>query len=382
MARRRGKEECRMSTKTPRRTDVKPPLLTMTRTTPTRLWNDSADPGELSAAIGWGAVGATANPVIALAALRANGPRWRERLSALAADHPRATESELGWLAVEELSVTAAALLEPAFDASGGRDGRLSIQTDPRLWRDADRLGEQAVHFDGLARDIVVKIPATSAGVTAIEEATARGISINATVSFTVSQALAVADAVERGLRRREEAGHDVAGMGPVCTIMVGRLDDWIKVAAEHDKVTIDPGYFEWAGVAAFKRAYALYVERGYRPRLLSAAFRNHMHWSQFVGGDVVISPPFAWQRRLNASGIDRVPRIEEPVAPHVVNALYRQVGEFRRAYEPDGLTVEEFDTFGATRRTMRQFLAAADDLDALVRDVLLPDPDKEGTAP
>ena len=269
----------------------------------------------------------------------------------------------------------------PAFRASAGRDGRLSIQTDPRLWRDAERLVAQAVHFDALAPNIIVKIPATSAGIVAIEEVTALGICINATVSFTVPQALAVGEAVERGLRRREAAGHDVSSMGPVCTIMVGRLDDWMKVAADKAGVMLDPGYFEWAGVAAFKRAYEIYLQRGYRTRLLSAAFRNHMHWSQLIGGDVVISPPFGWQKRLNASGIDPVARIDEPVAREVVDALYRQVPEFRRAYDPDGLTVEEFDGFGATRRTMRQFLTAAADLDALVRDVLLPDPDKERTA-
>jgi transaldolase len=165
--------------------------------------------------------------------------------------------------------------------------------------------------------------------------------------------------------------------MGPVCTIMVGRLDDWLKVAAEKAGVTLDPGYFEWAGVAAFKHAYRLYQERGYRTRLLSAAFRNHMHWSQLIGGEIVISPPFAWQKRLNASGIAAVPRIDDPVAPEVVETLYRQVEEFRRAYDPEGLTVPAFDSFGATRRTLRQFLTAAADLDALVRDVLLPDPDK-----
>jgi transaldolase len=371
-----------MSAAAPAPAQVEPPLLTMSRTTATKLWNDSADPTELSASIRWGAVGATATPVYALAAVGADASRWRSRLAELAAGHPAATESEIGWLAVEELSVAAAALLEPAFRASGGRDGRLSIQTDPRLWRDPHRLVEQAVHFDGLAPNVLVKIPATSAGIAAIEEVTARGISINATVSFTVPQALAVGDAVERGLRRREAAGHDVSGMGPVCTIMVGRLDDWMKVSAEKAGVTLDPGYFEWAGVATFKRAYRLYGERGYRARLLSAAFRNHMHWSQFVGGDVVISPPFGWQQRLNRSGIDPVPRIDDPVAPDVLDALYRHVDEFRRAYEPDGLSVDDFDTFGATRRTLRQFLAAAADLDALVRDVLLPDPDKERTAP
>ena len=352
------------------------PLLRMSQSTPTRLWNDSATPSELSAAIGWGAVGATCNPVIALAVLRADGPRWRSRIAELAAAHPTATESELGWLAVEELSVAAAALLVPAFHDSKGRDGRLSIQTDPRFWRDPQRLIEQAVHFDGLAPNVIVKIPATSAGIEAIEEVTARGISINATVSFTVPQALAVGEAVERGLRRREAAGQDVSSMGPVCTIMVGRLDDWLKVAAEKAGVTLDPGYFEWAGVAAFKHAYRLYQERGYRTRLLSAAFRNHMHWSQLIGGEIVISPPFAWQKRLNASGIAAVPRIDDPVAPKVVEALYRQVEEFRRAYDPDGLTVAEFDTYGATVRTLRGFIGSYADLLATIRDLMLPNPD------
>ena len=94
--------------------------------------------------------------------------------------------------------------------------------------------------------------------------------------------------------------------MGPVCTLMVGRLDDWLKVQMEKEQLSVDPGYLEWAGVAVFKKAYQIYQERGYRLRLLSAAFRNHMHWSEFIGGDVVISPPCGWQKRYNASDIDR----------------------------------------------------------------------------
>jgi transaldolase len=351
------------------------PLLRMARETPTCLWNDSADPAELSAAMSWGAVGATCNPVIALAAIKADLATWRPRIAALAAQRPTASEDELGWALVEELSVAAAQLLEPLFADHAGRNGRLSIQTDPRLHRDTAGLVEQAVAFDALAPNMIVKIPATSAGIAAMDEATYRGVSINATVSFTVPQALAVAEAIESGLRRRDAEGLDTASMGPVCTIMVGRLDDWMKVSAEQTGVVLDPGYFEWAGVAAFKRAYGIFRERGYRTRLLSAAFRNHLHWSELVGGDVVISPPFGWQRKLNASGIEPLPRIDVPVAPHVVDALYAALPEFRRAYDPDGMTVAEFDGFGATLRTLRQFLAANNDLEALVRDVVVPNP-------
>jgi transaldolase len=354
------------------------PLLRMARTTPTRLWNDSATSAELSAAIGWGAVGATCNPVIALAALRSDLPRWQQRIREYAGEHPAASESDIGWAMVKELSVEAAALLTDAFTEHAGRNRRLTVQTDPRLYRDADALVEQAVEFDALAPNVIVKIPATEIGIRAMEEATYRGVSINATVSFTVPQAVAVAEAIERGLERREAEGLDVSAMGPVCTIMVGRLDDWMKAVAKRDSIIVDPGVLEWAGVAVFKRAYALFQERGFRTRLLSAAFRNHMHWSQLVGGDVVISPPFDWQVKLNGSGIEPVPLIDEPVADAVLDTLYRQFPEFRRAYDPEGMSPAEFQDFGATRKTLRQFLASCAELEGLVRDVLLPDPEKK----
>jgi transaldolase len=350
------------------------PLLRMTQQTPTRLWNDSATPAELAAAIGWGAVGATCNPVIALAALRSDLPRWQERIRQYADEHTTASESEIGWAMVEELSIEAAGLLTDAFAEHQGRNGRLSVQTDPRLYRDADALVEQAMRFHALAPNVIVKIPATETGIRAMEEATYRGVSINATVSFTVPQAVAVAEAIERGLERREAEGLDVAAMGPVCTIMVGRLDDWLKIVVARDGLAIDPGVLDWAGVAVFKRAYQEFQQRGFRTRLLSAAFRNHRHWSELVGGDVVISPPFEWQERLNASGIEPHHRIDEPVDPEILAALH-EIADFRAAFEPDGMTSAEFEGFGATRRTLRQFLAACAELEGVVRDVLLPEP-------
>jgi transaldolase len=353
------------------------PLLQMTQTTPTCLWNDSAAIDELTDSIANGAVGATCNPVIAVAILKKEMTTWRPRILELVEQLPTASEDQLAWRLVEELSIRAAELLRPAFAAHQGKNGRLSIQTDPRLFRDTDAIVEQAVRFSGLAPNMIVKIPVTRAGIPAIEEATYRGVSINATVSFTLPQAVAVAEAVERGLRRREREGKPIAGMGPVCTVMVGRLDDWLKQIAERDGVTVDPGILEWAGVAVFKKAYQLYQQRGYRLRLLSAAFRNHMHWSELVGGDVVISPPHAWQVRLNRSGIAPVPRMDTPVDPRIVTELQERFPDFRRAYTEGGLSVDEFDAYGATRRTLRQFLGAVADLSALVRDFLVPNPDR-----
>ena len=222
----------------------KSPLFEMTQTTPTCLWNDSASIEEVAYSIEHGAVGATCNPVIVYSIIEKEMATWRKRIQALLQELPDSTEDEIAWKLIEELSVRAARMLEPIFEAHGGRNGRLSIQTDPRMFRSTRRIVDQAVAFSALAPNMIIKIPVTRAGIPAIEEATYQGISINATVCFTLSQCVAVAEAVERGLRRREAESKGISTMGPVCTIMVGRLDDWSKVLLEKNGVVVDPGCF------------------------------------------------------------------------------------------------------------------------------------------
>lgn len=350
------------------------PLLTAAQNTPTALWNDSSDLNELRRSISFGGVGATCNPVIAYTCIKSELGQWAPRIKQIAAENPTWGESEIGWQAVKDLSVEAAALLKPIFDEHRGRNGRLSVQTDPRFHRDAKALADQAVEFDGLAENIVVKIPATKVGLEAIEDATYRGVSINVTVSFSVPQAVRAAEAIERGLDRRAAEGHDISQMGPVVTIMVGRLDDWLKHVVARDNIFIDPSALEWAGIAAMKKAYAIFQERGFRSRVLAAAFRNVYHWAALVGGDLVVSPPFKWQEIINASDYEAVSRIDEPVRQEYLDEL-NKIEDFRRAYDVDGMTVEEFEDFGPTRKTLRQFLQADADLDALVRDIIVPAP-------
>jgi transaldolase len=186
------------------RQDLEP--LALTALTATDYWNDSCSIEDLTYAIERGATGATSNPTIVGEVLTREMPLWRDRLRALIDDNPAWTEDEVSWRLIEEMAVRAAELLMPVFEREHGLKGRLSIQTDPRLYRDAERIVAQAM----------------------IEEVTAAGVSINATVCFTVPQAIAVAEAVQRGLTRREADGGDTAAMTPVCTIMVGRLDDWM----------------------------------------------------------------------------------------------------------------------------------------------------------
>ena len=357
-------------------TAYKSPLHQMALTTPTDFWNDSCSVQELTAAIENGAVGATTNPTIVHYVLKKELHLWKDRIYQVIHNNPTWSEVEITWKVVEELAANGANLLYPVFEREKRKKGRISIQTNPQFYRNADAILEQALHFDTLAPNMQVKIPVTRAGIVAIEEATYRGVNINATVSFTVPQAIAVAEAVERGLRRREAEGKSVAEMSPISTTMVGRLDDWMHVLAKREDIAIDPGYLNWAGLACIKRIYNIFQERGYRARVLGAAIRHHMHWSELIGGDLSMTLPYEWQTQFNASDIEVIDRIQNPVEPHMVETMYRLIPDFRRAYEPDGLSIDEFDDYGATARTLRTFIGSYHDLMNLIRDFMVPNPD------
>jgi len=162
---------------------------------------------------------------------------------------------------------------------------------------------------------------------------------------------------------------------------MMGRIEDWLRVLVERDGLTVDPDALPWSGVAVFKRAYREFRERGFRARLLGAAIRHHYHWSELIGGDVVITMPSAWQRRFNASTLEVRPRMDDPVAPAIVGELSRHYPDFVRAFEPDALPAAEFDTFPPTARTLRAFIGSYHELLHQVTEAMIPNPDLRPSA-
>ena len=355
----------------------KSPLYKTVVTTQTDVWNDSCSVEELTYAIENGAVGATTNPVIVGNVLDKEMHLWKGRMKQMIQDMPEASEEDIAWKLNEEMAVKGSELLMPVFTREKGLKGRISIQTNVKNFRNAKAMVKQAEHFHGLAPNMQIKIPVTKAGIQAIEDATYRGVNITATVCFTVPQAIAVAEAVESGLSRRKNDGKDISGMSPVCAIMVGRTDDWIKVVANKENIITNPAYLEWCGVAVFKHAYEIFKEKGYRTRLLAAAYRNHLHWSEFIGGDVSLTIPYKWQKRFNASDIEVKERMDSPVDPEIIDELRRKFPDFVKAYAPNGLSIEEFEYYGATVRTLRGFIGGYERLLGIIRDFMLPDPDQ-----
>ncbi|NSW52257.1 MAG: transaldolase [Anaerolineae bacterium] len=345
--------------------------------TATDYWNDSCSIQELTFAIGQGAVGATTNPTIVVNVLKKEMHLWKERIHQMIEEQPTAPETEITWQLIEEMAVRGAQLLEPVFQREKGKKGRLSIQTNPALYRNPQGILDHALHFVTLAPNMQVKLPVTKAGLWAIEEATYQGVSINATVCFTVPQSIAVAEAVERGLNRRTAEGKTISDISPVCTIMVGRLDDWLKIVAKRDGIVLEnTEALNWAGIACFKNAHRIYQQKGYRARLLVAAYRHVGHFFELVGGNTVQTVPYEWQLQVNDTPIEIRERLTDPVDPSILESLMCHFPDFVRAYQPDGMGVEEFDTFGATLRTLRGFIASYHELQGVVREFMLPNPD------
>ena len=348
-------------------------LQEMAQTTDTDYWNDSCAVSELEYAIPKGAVGATTNPVIVLNVLKKEYDLWEDRILEIIKDNPTFDEDEVSWQLIEEMAVRGAGLLLPVFEKEKGLKGRISIQTNAKFYRDAKRMADQAVKFDRLAPNMQVKMPATAAGIEAMEEATYRGVNINATVCFTVPQAVAVGEAVERGLKRREAEGKDTKGMTPVCTIMVGRLDDWLKIVADKENISINPAYLEMAGVAAMKKAVQIFREKGFKTRMLAAAYRNQLHWSELIGGNIIHTIPFKWQKRYDNSTVVIKNTTDEPMDPKVIKELSEKFEDFRKAYDPYGMSHEDFENYGATKRTLKGFIAGYSQLVEIIRDLMIP---------
>ncbi|MGG5461610.1 transaldolase family protein [Clostridium sp. B9] len=347
-------------------------LLEVTQTfNETEFWNDSCSYEELKQAIENGASGATTNPVIVLNVLKKELPEWDSTIKEVVANNPTATEDEIAWMIIKLLGKKAGSLLYPKFKESNGQRGRISFQTNAKFYRNKEKMVSQGVELSEVIENSQVKIPASKAGIEAFEELTYLGVSINATVSFTCPQAIAVAEAVERGLNRRVKEGLPIDHMHPVCTIMVGRLDDYLKAYVADNNLSIDSEILDLAGVYTCKNAYKIYKERGYRTKLLVAAFRNNYHFTEFIGGDIVLTITTKYQNIFNELDIKVENYMDKELDQDILSKLL-ELEEFRKAYYEDGLKPEEFEHYGAFLRTMNQFLNGYDDLVKLIRPYIV----------
>jgi transaldolase len=203
-------------------------------------------------------VGVTTNPTIFAGAL-SDGAAYDEQVRELAARGAGVDD------AIREITVAdvqqACDVFSGTWEQTGGVDGRVSLEVDPRLAHDTEQTVAQAQDlFKAVDRpNLLVKIPATEAGLPAITRATAEGISVNVTLIFSVERYKAVMDAYLTGLERALENGQDLARIHSVGSFFVSRVDS--EIDGRLEKIGGDEalGLRGRAAVANSRLAFAAY---------------------------------------------------------------------------------------------------------------------------
>jgi transaldolase len=286
---------------------------------------------------------------------------------------PDATEDEICWAISKEVALKSAELLLPLFRESGGKKGWQAMQVNPKFYRSTEKTVAHAAELSAMGENILIKMPVSAADIPALEECVYRGISVNGTVCFGVPQAVAVAEAVERGLKRREAEGKSIQTLSCSCTIMTGRLDDYMKRLVAQRETPVTQEYLDSCGEAVFKKVYRLYRERGYRLKLLVANNNSHFLWSRFLGGDLLMTINPLWWRRMEGCNLPIRETIHDEVDERIVRELLDKIPEYRSVYEEDGLKVEEFNGYGAFKATIGEFLTGYDGFLSYLRGYMLP---------
>jgi transaldolase len=205
-------------------------------------------------------VGVTTNPSIFQAAL-SKGDAYDDQVKELA-ERGADVDATIRTVTTDDVR-DACDVLRPQWEASDGVDGRVSIEVDPRLARDADKTIQQAIELWKIVDrpNLFIKIPAMEEGVPAITSVLAEGISVNVTLIFSVERHRAVMDAYLAGLEAAKKAGHDVSKIHSVASFFVSRVDS--EVDKRLEKIGSDEALAlrGQAGVANARLAYAAYEE-------------------------------------------------------------------------------------------------------------------------
>lgn len=332
-----------------------PFLKWMAASTETDWCNDSAMMEEIDNALENGASGCTSNPPLSFQVLTATPDVFKEELARI----PRNLNGD--GKVVELIGVvvrTIAKKLEPLFHESKETRGFIRAQVQPGLSADAAAMLESGKKFASWARNIKVKIPGTAAGIMVLEELAALGIPTNPTVCVSIPQMVSAAEAYERGVKRALKAG--IKPAHSTSAFVMGRLQDYLTGLNEQKGTGLTTYELECAVLAAAKRCYALFNERGYSQMIMPAAFRCARQVTELSGSatEMTIHPMIQkLVREADSNGeIEYKTAIGNPVDPEAVDRVIRALPEFAMAYEPEGIRDKDFDSFGATIMTLDNF--------------------------
>jgi len=328
----------------------------MAENTPTQWCNDSALPADYRDAMKHGAIGCTTNPPLTYQAIIEHPELYSVKVSDIKSRIASPADRVVEYLGIVVRNISAD--FEAMHGESGGKVGYVRSQVEPRLSGDAAAMLAMGKKIAAFGKNVMVKVPGTKAGLWAMEELTALGIPTTATVCVSLSQLIEAAEAYARGCARAAKAG--IARPQSTGALVMGRLQDYLLSLNEQCGSPALLSDLETACLAVIKRARLVFKERKYALTIMPAAFRCTMQVTQLVGGDfhMTIHPKVQDQliEEDRKGGLRKEMAIDRPVDEKTVAKVLKSLPEFKRAYEPDGMSLEDFGEFGATRMTLDGF--------------------------
>jgi len=316
--------------------------------------------------------GVTTNPPLSYNAIKDDPVYWEKWVDDLIAKERCKDAEVVFWKTYKEIVSRGAAMYRPIFEASHYKYGFISGQVDPRVRHDVDKMVAQAVELHSLSPNVMIKVPGTKEGYEVIRRLTAKGIPTNNTLAFIIPQFVACMNAVVAGLKEAKANGVDLTRWRSVITAMsarYGTLGDLQKEAEERN-IKLSEADVRWAEIAIFKKACRLVKEnRDYPGKMLLCSMRmspvlngdvRSWHIEMVAGANVVYTCPPPYLEGLFEKGqhLEFRNRIEEPVPDEVMEKLMK-IPYFKRGYEEDGYSMDEFNQHPALLATAKEFSGA-----------------------
>ncbi|MFO7622048.1 MAG: transaldolase family protein [Bacteroidales bacterium] len=322
--------------------------------TGTKFWINNVTPDEARLAIEAGAVGCTQNPsytwkILSHPEASRGANKILDELLEEITDN-----NEVECILQRKLVKGISDIFMGVWNSTNGEHGYVSIQGDPIHEEDPEVIINEGRKNREMNPNIMIKIPATEAGLKAMEVLIAENTPVNATEVMGISQALDVC-------RMYHKLSLETGNTPKIYySLITGIYDEYLHKSVEKQGIEIDPDILYMAGLIIAKKVYsmtrALYPEVGF----IGGGVRGLHHFTEMVGGDVCITMNWQGQaEELLKQDFPVVPRFFNPAPEKYIDELLIRVPEFRQAYMTDGLKVEDYEHFGPVEYFRDMFISA-----------------------
>ena len=322
--------------------------------TPTKMWINNVTAQEAEWAIAAGAMGCTQNPSYTWKML--NHKEGKEHTLALLDETLQESNdnNEVECILQRKLVKGIADKFMTVYERTNGAHGYVSIQGDPIHEEDAQVIIDEGRKNRAMSPNIMIKIPATRAGLEAMNVLIEENTPLNATECMGLSQVIDVCEMYGKITAKTKNK--------PIMyySLITGIYDEWLGKEVAAQGIDISPDILYQAGMVIAKKTYRLVHDRGYQLGFIGGGVRGLQHFTEMVGGDVCIT--MNWQghaEELLKLDSPVVSRLFNPVQDHVLDELLSKVPGFRQAYMEGGLTLDEYEEYGPVEYFRNMFVSA-----------------------